>query len=204
MDLDEGSYTGGAEAPGVLNPKGSLVAVNYTKETVTGPRHAGALTTAGGVLTDRPVQLPSSVQPRLKRELPGRGVRSRITRAWRLSYDALEGALDNEDDLIARGNELFAFRDAMAQLWEEREHREDAFAIVVNRLQTTLLGLNIALITRSRIEALRDVVAEARFSCPLSHSDIRRFGAVLDKAGCNVFTELRPTTDNRSAERSSD
>ena len=179
-----------SEATDGVSDQSAVVA--YEKGTVSGPAHCDTLTTGAGPFTareDPAAMRPPSEPHGLSGPPPGTDVRT--ARAWKTCKAALECAFENASDPVSKANALYEYQEALARLWKEREHREKGFAVLVNRLQVMLIGADLTTVRPQHVEALLKVVNEAPRHQPLSSSNIRKFSADLDKAGCDVFKGLR-------------
>jgi hypothetical protein len=173
--------------------------LEYGQGTVSGPRHTDTLT-MHGVAVAKPAPRPRMITPRDAQAIPqALGSATRIRRAWQSCLVSLNNAAASTEDPLDKVNAFSDFRRALASLWAERPHRERQFAILINRLQTSFLLADAATMSDAKLAALEKVIREASRLGVFSSGDIRSFGAILDKAGCDVLDGLPDEDVDKSA-----
>ena len=193
------TYGGDVDATGGLGEAAVLIAGGRSyedrtveKTSVSGPRHTGTFVSWGDCAANIDASIgASSTEVGAASALPVAGSRRRIQQAFTECKVALECALESGDDLIAKANALTDFSDALAVLWTERPHRERQFSLVVNRLQTMMVEMDLENVSEDKLRALRSVVSSAAAAPQLTNSDVRFVSSTLAKAGCDVFTGFR-------------
>ena len=185
--------TGGVGEAAVLTADGRSHEHRTVEKTpVSGPRHTGTFVSSGDYAADIDASIGApSAEVGAVSALPVAGSRRRIQQAFTECKVALECALNSGHDFIAKANALTDFADALAVLWNERTHRERQFSLVVNRLQTMMLEMDLENVLEEKLQAVRRVVSSAAAAPQLTNSDVRFVSSTLAKAGCDVFTGLR-------------
>ncbi len=162
--------------------------VSYEEPSPSGAKHASALISTGQTQTASLDQVPNVA---MQGTIPRAGSATRVSRYFAKCREAIREALENHEDVMAINNAMQDYQSGLAALWEERGNRERAFGLLVNRLQTMLLDVDVETISKPALKAVDHVVREASYPSRLTASDVKSFNQRLNKAGCDVFTGLR-------------
>ena len=164
--------------------------VSFSKPTVTGPSHASSLSTWNAPARGLRAQTVDAGGQTEQPAPPSLGHHARVFRGWMRCADAAAEALANAGDPVERANNLYEFRQCLALLWDEREHREETYAVLVNKLQLIVKGVDLSAVPETALLALERVAREAARECPLAGVTLRRFTVMLDKAGLDLLDHL--------------
>jgi hypothetical protein len=103
----------------------------------------------------------------------------------------LDRAVDCQAEFFLKCNAMEQVNDALAQLWELRDKRqEEEFGEVVNLLQNVLAGRNVDGFTPEHLRLLRDVFVRLRNEAAWDEAIANDITLDLLKGGIDAFREL--------------
>jgi hypothetical protein len=157
----------------------------------SGGNWSPTLETAGtrstGAAADR------STQPRRARVLP-KVVQPKAKHAARTllanCIEHLHCAKDNRSDFFLRNNALEEVRDCLGELWSMRSGREDAFAEIINLLQSVFAQRTVEFFKDEQLDALLSAF-ERWYDAGVIDDDLANdISMELLSGGVDVFREL--------------
>jgi len=167
----------GDEASLKMPPQDQL----FAPREISGDPYAHSVESSGQRATGRSAQGLASVG----RQEGAHGIKL----VFRSCREAIERALENQEDVINRANALNDLRDALDALWEYRNTREQQFADFINHIQGLLIEVEDLPI--EQIQAIGHVIEKASYATRLTDADLREYTTILMRAGCDVFREIR-------------
>lgn len=165
--------------------------ISLSKSTASGQSHAALLSSAGTVSTGKEAVVKREKQsgfagtPRLTKGSPA------IKLALETCITALDGAIENDADIVLKSNALSDLQDALGRLWQARAAREEQFGDLVSHFQGMLLEAPVEDLREKHLAAMREVFRRFSHISELTNADLRDFEKILIKAGCDVFREMQ-------------
>lgn len=158
------------------------------KETRSGGRGAANLESSLGPRTG---DEPDQSSPSEHRDLALRGSRQNTGHILRGCVKAVEDILSNADDPVEQGNAFLELNDNLADLWSRSKGQEPQFEEFVNLIQCLILKTSPGDLDNQEWKAIATVLDKASYARPMNDDQVAEYVAILAKAGCDVFRELR-------------
>jgi len=103
----------------------------------------------------------------------------------------VEDILSNADDPVEQGNAFLELNDNLADLWSRSKGQEPQFEEFVNLIQCLILKTSPGDLDDQEWKAIATVLDKASYARPMNDDQVAEYVAILAKAGCDVFRELR-------------
>ena len=159
--------------------------------SVSGDTYAPNLTTSGTRSTGaQRVQPELGRKPNARQPVVAPKVKHACNALFSACIDNLYRALNHAEDFFARNNAVEQLRDALAELWQKRNAREEPFAEIVNLLQGIFVERKVEDFSSEQLSVLRSVFEKLRAE-PVLDDDFAN-GITLDllNGGIDAFREL--------------